>query len=164
VPRPNARTIQFLLGVGDELWQTPPTPDLLTLPGANGAIVVRFFRIGLALGFCCICFLVHAISDGDRQSTAADIPKVAPIATSSSAPMPSISPLTPLAEALDLYRKGDFDAAIEKYQQILHGNPKSPDAYAGLIRTYLKKKDVQQAFDTATEAVKTNDSVPVRVA
>ena len=82
----------------------------------------------------------------------------------STQPTPSQGPPTALAEARDLYRKGDFDAAIGKYQQILHEHSQSPDAYAGLIRTYLKKKDVQQASDTTTEALKTNDSAPVRVA
>ena len=63
-----------------------------------------------------------------------------------------------------MYRKGDFDTAIRKYQQILQENPPSPDAYAGLIRTYLKKKDVQQAYDTATQALQVADSTPIHVA
>jgi tetratricopeptide (TPR) repeat protein len=71
---------------------------------------------------------------------------------------------SPLSDALILYRRGDFDGAIAKYQQIILEKPKSPDAYAGLIRTYLKMKDAHQASQTATKALEVADSVPVHVA
>lgn len=67
-------------------------------------------------------------------------------------------------EAKALYRKGDFDAAITKYEQILQQKPPSPDAYAGLVRSYLKKKDVQHAYDTATQALQVVDAEPIHVA
>ena len=70
----------------------------------------------------------------------------------------------PLGEATTLARKGDFDAAIEKYQQLLKERPNSPDAYAGLTRVYLKKKDVVQAFDTVTKGMQVSDAVPLHVA
>ncbi len=69
-----------------------------------------------------------------------------------------------LAEAIGFYRKGDFDRAIQKYQQLLQERPNSPDAYAGLTRVYLKKKDVKQAFDTVTKGMQSADSPVVRVA
>jgi len=68
-----------------------------------------------------------------------------------------------LGNAHALFLKGDFDGAIQKYQQILSADPKSPDAYAGLVRVYLKKKDVAQADDTVQKALHVADSVPVRV-
>jgi len=60
----------------------------------------------------------------------------------------SSAPPDPLGEARALARKGNFDAAIKKYQQLLQEKPKSPDAYAGLTHCYLKKRDVTQAYET----------------
>lgn len=57
------------------------------------------------------------------------------------------------SEALDLYRSGKFDEAIEKYRAVLQQDPKSGDAYAGLARCYLKEQRVQEAFDAATQGI-----------
>jgi tetratricopeptide (TPR) repeat protein len=77
---------------------------------------------------------------------------------------PAIAPENPLGDALILFRKGDVDGAIQKYQLLIAAKPKSPDAYAGLVRAYLKKKDVTQAYATAQRALQDADSAPVRVA
>jgi predicted aspartyl protease len=69
-----------------------------------------------------------------------------------------------LGEAHVLYGKGAFDAAIEKYQAFLKERPNSPDGFAGLIRTYLKTKNVEQAALTAAQAIAVTDSPRVRVA
>ena len=71
---------------------------------------------------------------------------------------------SPLQDARVLYQKGDFDGALKIYQQIISKKSQSPDAYAGVIRTYLKMKDVQQASETATKALAAADSLPVHVA
>lgn len=63
-----------------------------------------------------------------------------------------------------LDRKGNFEAAITKYQQYLQEKPKSPDAYAGLTRCYLKKKDVAQAYDVVQKGLQVADGWSVRVA
>src|ERR1700682_27143 len=76
----------------------------------------------------------------------------------------SSAPPDPLGEARALARKGNFDAAIKKYQQLLQERPKSPDAYAGLTHCYLKKKDVKQAYETVSNGLQVADSWPVRVA
>jgi len=94
---------------------------------------------------------------------------VTPQSPSQTSPAPAISaePLAThdvLAEAIGFYRKGDFDRAIQRYQQLLQERPNSPDGYAGLTRVYLKKKDVKQAFDTVTKGVQSADSPVVRVA
>jgi predicted aspartyl protease len=73
-------------------------------------------------------------------------------------------PLSPLTDARVLYEKGDFDGALKIYQQIIAEKPQSPEAYAGVIRTYLKMKDMQQASETATKALAAADSMPVHVA
>ena len=47
---------------------------------------------------------------------------------------------------------------------MLQERPKSPDAYAGLTRVYLKKKDVAKANETITKALEVANSPVVRVA
>jgi tetratricopeptide (TPR) repeat protein len=69
-----------------------------------------------------------------------------------------------LADALALYRKGNFTAAIEKYQQVLQEAPQSPDAYAGCTRAYLKQGNVNLASGTVTKGLELSDSPRVRVA
>ncbi|MGO9274251.1 MAG: aspartyl protease family protein [Terriglobia bacterium] len=83
--------------------------------------------------------------------------------TSAKSPEPDTAPDL-LGEAREFYRKGDFDRAIQKYQQVLQERPNSPDAYAGLTRVYLKKKDVKPASDTVTKGLQSADSPAVRVA
>jgi len=63
-----------------------------------------------------------------------------------------------------LYRRGDFAGAIGKYREMLQQNPRSPDAYAGIIRCYLKQKDVEQAAQTAVKGLAEVDSPRVRTA
>jgi tetratricopeptide (TPR) repeat protein len=75
----------------------------------------------------------------------------------------AVSP-DPLVEAKGLFGKGQFDAALQKYQELLQEHQKSPDAYAGMIRVYLKMKSVQQAYETATKGLEVADAAPVRVA
>jgi len=126
--------------------------------------MVRFLR-RLLPGLAFVCSSIVSFVSGSAQSTLADQAPVAASTSSVSSPASTLSAVpSRLAEAKMLYRKGSFDAAIAKYQEILQGNPPSPDAYAGLVRTYLKKKDVQQAYDTATHALQVVDSEPIHVA
>lgn len=69
-----------------------------------------------------------------------------------------------LAEAGKRYREGHFDAAIQKYQQVLIENHNSAEGYAGLTRVYLKQKNVQQANDTISQALQVADGPATRVA
>ena len=75
---------------------------------------------------------------------------------------------TPLNKALDealaLYRKGSLPAAVERYQKILAGNPKSPDGYAWLARTYLKQGDVARAAETIEKGLTLADDPKLHVA
>ncbi len=70
----------------------------------------------------------------------------------------------PLADALSFYRRGNFTAAIEKYQQVLKDKPTSPDAFAGLTRVYLKQGNVNLASETATKGLALSDSPRLHVA
>ena len=69
-----------------------------------------------------------------------------------------------LLEASELFRKGNFSGAITKYKSLLQENPKSPDGWAGLIRSYLKKKDIDAAAQTAEQALAACDHPRVRSA
>ncbi len=123
--------------------------------------MLRSSRFPLISGLLWLIFLSTFVTTG--SSSFAEPRQEPP--TASSVPQLTVTSLpSPLSEALALYRKGDFDEAITKYQGVLHDKPNSPDAYAGLIRTYLKKKDVQQAADLATQAIQVADATPVRVA
>lgn len=142
-----------------------PAPDFPNFPGANGAAVARFLRVALLLGLVCVSFSLAVNSSASGQ-TAVTSPSAAAAPSVATAPAPSAAPPSPspLGEALTLYRKGDFDGAIRDYQQVLQENPASAEAYAGLIRVYLKKKDVQQASDTIHKALQVADGPSVRVA
>jgi tetratricopeptide (TPR) repeat protein len=124
--------------------------------------MLRSSRLTLILGLPLFLFF-PGLTPAAQQSLATKSNQEPPT-TSSTAQVPVSSLPSPLTEALALYRKGRFDEAITKYQGVLHDEPNSPDAYAGLIRTYLKKKDVQLASETAQQALQVADSAPVRVA
>ena len=102
-------------------------------------------------------------AQSQRPSTAIATPSSTASPAQSDA-VPSPAPPNPLGEAKALFRRGDFDGAIQKYQQILQENQKSPDAYAGLTRVYLKKKDVKQAYEIATKGLQAADASVLRVA
>ncbi len=90
---------------------------------------------------------------------AKDTPKAVPVVAA-----PSDAAALALAEAGRLYYQGQFDAAIQKYQQIVSDKPNSSAAYAGLTRVYLKQKNVQQANETILKGVQAADGPAVRVA
>jgi len=97
---------------------------------------------------------------------AKEVPKPAPAAValpSDAAPSADAATLA-FAQATASYYLGQFDAAIQKYQQILADKPNSSEAYAGLTRVYLKQENVQQANETILKAIQVADSPTVRVA
>ncbi|HTU40809.1 MAG TPA: aspartyl protease family protein [Candidatus Aquilonibacter sp.] len=98
------------------------------------------------------------------QSSASPAKTKTADASSLSASIPAAIPVSALAQAADLYRKGDFAGAIAKYQQWVQERPKSPDGYAGLVRAYLKQKDVEQAEQAAEKGLAQSDSPRIRAA
>jgi predicted aspartyl protease/Tfp pilus assembly protein PilF len=100
-------------------------------------------------------------SAGTQGQQGAHLPSVP--ATSLSAP-PQDASHNLLDDATVLARRGNCDAAIIKYQLVLQESPNSPEAYAGLTRCYLKKKDVTQAYEMASKGLQISDGWPVRVA
>lgn len=61
-----------------------------------------------------------------------------------------------LSDALSLYRKGSFDQALAKYNEILKADPHSGEAYAGIIRCYLKQEKIREADDALQKALQAN--------
>jgi len=86
-----------------------------------------------------------------------------PASPASAAAVPA-QPPDVLGEARVLYHKGDFEGAIAKYQAFLHDHPKSPDAFAGMVRVYLKQKNVDLAAQTADQGLALDDAPRLRVA
>ena len=64
------------------------------------------------------------------------------------------SPL--LSDARTLYRKGSFDQALAKYNDVLKTDPESGEAYAGVIRCYLKQDKVREADDALRKGLQSN--------
>lgn len=132
--------------------------------------MLRILCTSLVLGFNILLpwtseFVANNPEWSQSQAPAAradDGPSQSPPASSKPAEVASAPYL--LVEAREYYRKGDLDHSIQKYQQVLQVMPKSPDAYAGLTRVYLKKKNVQQAADTVTKGLQLVDSPVEHVA
>ena len=125
-------------------------------------------RAGIRRLLLSVAFFASALPAGSQETKPAATKQNEAAAPSPPLDSPSAhfssAPPDPLGEAKALARKGNFDAAIKKYQQLLQERPKSPDAYAGLTHCYLKKKDVTQAYETIANGLQVADSWPVRVA
>jgi tetratricopeptide (TPR) repeat protein len=101
----------------------------------------------------------QAQSPAQPPSTASHAENTQTAKSSAPAPLPNL-----LGEAKALARSGNFDGAIAKYQQLLQTSPNSPDAFAGIIRAYLKKKEVAGAANAAKDALAVSDTHTVRTA
>lgn len=74
--------------------------------------------------------------------------------TAQTAPTRSATPTTPAQEALilsgvELHDKGEFDAAIAKYNEVLAASPANATALFELAYSYLSKKDYDKSLETA---------------
>jgi predicted aspartyl protease len=127
-----------------------------------GTIMFASARLTLLCKAILAWFVVLQTATQQSSAPAANQSPASSASAATPAAAPSLPP-SPLHDALLLYRKGDFDGAIRKYQQLLTGKS-VPEAYAGLIRTYLKKKDVPQAHETAARALSESDAPALRVA
>ncbi|MGC1451912.1 MAG: aspartyl protease family protein [Candidatus Sulfotelmatobacter sp.] len=65
-------------------------------------------------------------------------------------------PAAMLSGAQSLYRKGSFDQALAGYNEVLKADPASGDAYAGIIRCYLKQDKVREADDALRKGLLAN--------
>jgi tetratricopeptide (TPR) repeat protein len=95
--------------------------------------------------------------------TAAPAPNAVPTpagtpTAASPAPAKSAAPLTPQAQALQLYRTGKFDAAIDAYTKLASAEPGI--AYAGLTRVYLRQKRNSDAYAAVNKALELDPKSP----
>jgi predicted Zn-dependent protease len=136
--------------------------------------MLRPLFFGLIFALLTLPCFAQSATDQPAAPKAAAAEKVAvPAPQSSPATMSSFSPAPAgtlpmlsllLRDARSLYSKGDFDAALAKYQEILKTHPQSPDAYAGEVRVYLKQKKVDVAAQTADQALAQSNHARIRVA
>jgi tetratricopeptide (TPR) repeat protein len=81
------------------------------------------------------------------------------------APPQPADPAAALSDAQTLYRKGSFDQAIARFNDVLRADPASGDAYAGMLRSYLKQDKVAEADEVLGKALQATPSHPdLRVA
>jgi tetratricopeptide (TPR) repeat protein len=116
-------------------------------------------------GLVCVLILTAELAPGlnaqqtDKPPQSAAPTAPAPASTAAKAatpaPSPAAAPPSPLAEALQLYRTGKYEAAIELYNSIIKTNTDAlaASAYAGLARVYLKQKKPADAYTAAAKAV-----------
>ncbi len=104
--------------------------------------------LGLIFGLAAVCCLAQSPAGSNTA------PQVSVVGAGSN----------PLGEARVFYRKGDFDGAIAKYQEFLKDHPRSPDAYAGIVRVHLKQKNVDLAAKAAEQGMAQSTSPRMRVA
>jgi tetratricopeptide (TPR) repeat protein len=108
---------------------------------------------------CCLVFCIAGMGvvNSPAPWRQRPTPHIPPPATSLDAPIPKISEkpaaLTPIEEAEQFYRMGDFDDAIQRYNAIIGSGTDIALAYAGLARVYLKLKKPNDAYLAATKAV-----------
>jgi tetratricopeptide (TPR) repeat protein len=145
--------------VCENLWSAPDFPQ--TSGRNEGSYMLEVLRFHLALILICAACFGQSAPQAAPSAVAA--PVTASPAVADNKPVPASTP-NPLGEARILYRKGDFSGAIANYQEILKEQPKSPDAYAGLVRVYLKQKNVEEAAQTAELGLAHSDSPRIHVA
>ena len=75
-----------------------------------------------------------------------------PLSQQTAPPSAPVSAAT-LSEALTLYRKGAFDQALAKYNDVLKTDAHTGEAYAGIIRCFLKQDKVHEADDALKKAL-----------
>jgi len=63
-------------------------------------------------------------------------------------------------EAEDYFRKGFFEPAIAKYNEVLKSGTQSADAYTGIVRCYLKQDKVRDAAETLVKGLQAKPSDP----
>ena len=91
--------------------------------GAHMTVVLRLTPLSVGS----VVFISFALTSHAQSQSQGPAPT--PVASSGSAhviaPAPALGP-GPLSDAMALYRKGDFDSAIQKYRDVLQSDPKPP--------------------------------------
>jgi len=69
-------------------------------------------------------------------------------------------PAALLIESRSLYRKGSFDQAVAKFNEVLKADPRSGESYAGIIRCFLKQDRVHDADDALQKGLQSAPENP----
>jgi tetratricopeptide (TPR) repeat protein len=69
-------------------------------------------------------------------------------------------PAAPFKEAEDYFRKGSFDQAIAKYNEVLKSGTQSAEAYTGIVRCYLRQDKARDAAETLEKGLQAKPSDP----
>jgi tetratricopeptide (TPR) repeat protein len=85
------------------------------------------------------------------SANAAQPPGTIPSAVSS-----TLSP-DPLRAAIALYRKGDYDGAVHRYEDLRREHATYAEASAGLARVYLKQRKIDEAARSIAQAIAAMD-------
>jgi tetratricopeptide (TPR) repeat protein len=137
--------------------------------------MIRKYLLAFSLSFVAIISAPFAGTQQQQQGTApgpsstptpqtaAPAPNAVPTSagtptSASPAPAKSAAPLTPQAQALQLYRTGKFDAAIDAYTKLASTDPGT--AYAGLTRVYLRQKRTTDAYAAVNKALELDPQSP----
>jgi tetratricopeptide (TPR) repeat protein len=114
---------------------------------------------------CCFVFCIAGMGFADLPCVGGQgpAPVIPQAATSPIAPAPQIKvnpiALTPLEEAEQLYRIGEFDESIKRFNAIIDGDTNNAIAYAELARAYLKLRKPNDAYLAAAKAVELDPSL-----
>ena len=92
----------------------------------------------------CIAMLAHTIPAQEAKPAAPAQP----------------DPTALLLDAKALYRKGSFDQSVARYNEVLKADPHSGDAYAGIVRCYLKQDKVHDADDAVRKGLLADPAHP----
>ena len=129
--------------------------------------ILRFvLLLALASGFC---FAQTTTQTADGKDTTAPQTNLPPVKapepdTKTATAAPELFPGDILGEAKLLYRKGEFIGAIGKFEEFVRDHPDSPDGYTGLVRTYLKQKNVERAAEFAEKGMAHTQSPRMKTA
>jgi predicted aspartyl protease len=131
--------------------------------------LVGFYSKSLAVAMCCIAFgttLSPAARAQNAESGKAPAPAPA-VATSTAGPAVSVSSGPPIptgpsiADAVRLYRAGDYEKSSSEYREVIAANPNSPVAYAGLARVFVKQAKLAEALAAANKSVELAPTNPL---
>ena len=134
--------------------------------------VLRFALPYAVISAFCFAQSTGLPADAKASASAQQAASPAKLAETSAGPPSASRDITapvapndnPLGEAGILYSHGNFPDAIAKYEGYVQQHPQSPDGYAGLVRVYLKQKDVEQAVQMAEKGIAQSDSPRMRSA
>jgi tetratricopeptide (TPR) repeat protein len=83
-----------------------------------------------------------------------------PVAAQETKPRASTQsePASPFKEGEEYFRKGSFDQAIAKYNEVLKSGTQSGEAYARIVRCYLKQDKIREAAEALGKGLQATPS------